>query len=76
MSFIPNRNRKRNSEWFVDLEKGLNSFLDEEGVRVKLQNIQNETTMKVIHSKIVKSSQSGIQREIYSLKLLVENKKD
>ena len=28
MSFIPNRNRKRNPEWFVDLEQGLNRFLD------------------------------------------------
>lgn len=43
--------------------------MDKEGVRVKLQNIQNETTMKVACIQTTESSQSGIQREIYSLKV-------
>lgn len=39
MSFIPNRNRKRNPEWFVDLEQGLNRFLDKGDW---LYNFENE----------------------------------
>ena len=64
MSFIPNRNRKRNPEWFVDLEQGLNRFLDKgdwlynfenENPQPKKQDIEARYLSQYFFSKLIQS---------------------
>ena len=73
MSFIPNRNRKRNSEWFVDLEQGLNRFLDKgdwlynfenENPQPKKQDIEARYLSQYFFSKLIQSIDERFKVEI------------
>lgn len=73
MSFIPNRNRKRNPEWFVDLEQGLNRFLDKgdwlynfenENPQPKKQDIEARYLSQYFFSKLIQSIDERFKVEI------------
>ncbi len=74
MSYIPNRNRKRNPEWFVDLEQGLNRFLDNKGnwlynfenenPQPKKQDIEARYLSQYFFSKLIQSIDKRFKVEI------------
>ena len=73
MSFIPNRNRKRNPERFFDLEKGFNQFMNKgdwlynfenENPQPKKQDIEARYLSQYFFSKLIQSIDDKFEVEI------------
>lgn len=85
MSFIPNRNRKRNPGWFVKLDKGLNKYLDaknwlydfkNENLQPKKQDIEARYLSQYFFCKLIETIDSNFSVEITdsTYMYLVKNK--